>query len=111
MEAEAVRVDWLPSEGWRPRSLPSSGWVLLTFLFGRLLSPPLPVVGSLSMTRGATGSVAPLTHPFLLKMTKMLDLLEDFLEYEGYKYERIDGGITGGLRQEAIDRFNGISPA
>lgn len=37
----------------------------------------------------------------------MLDLLEDFLEYEGYKYERIDGGITGGLRQEAIDRFNG----
>lgn len=42
-------------------------------------------------------------------MTKMLDLLEDFLEYEGYKYERIDGGITGGLRQEAIDRFNGTS--
>ena len=42
-------------------------------------------------------------------MTKMLDLLEDFLEFEGYKYERIDGGITGGLRQEAIDRFNGES--
>lgn len=45
-----------------------------------------------------------------LQMTKMLDLLEDFLEYEGYKYERIDGGITGGLRQEAIDRFNGTPP-
>uniref|UniRef100_A0A8B9E783 DNA helicase n=4 Tax=Neognathae TaxID=8825 RepID=A0A8B9E783_ANSCY len=41
------------------------------------------------------------------QMTKMLDLLEDFLDYEGYKYERIDGGITGALRQEAIDRFNG----
>ncbi|XP_075881199.1 chromodomain-helicase-DNA-binding protein 5 isoform X2 [Nelusetta ayraudi] len=40
------------------------------------------------------------------QMTKMLDLLEDFMEFEGYKYERIDGGITGGLRQEAIDRFN-----
>ncbi|XP_008433722.1 chromodomain-helicase-DNA-binding protein 3 isoform X2 [Poecilia reticulata] len=40
------------------------------------------------------------------QMTKMLDLLEDFLDYEGYKYERIDGGITGALRQEAIDRFN-----
>uniref|UniRef100_A0A8C2Q6N9 Chromodomain helicase DNA binding protein 4a n=1 Tax=Cyprinus carpio TaxID=7962 RepID=A0A8C2Q6N9_CYPCA len=39
-------------------------------------------------------------------MTKMLDLLEDFLENEGYKYERIDGSITGGMRQEAIDRFN-----
>ena len=40
------------------------------------------------------------------QMTKMLDLLEDFLEGEGYKYERIDGGVTGTLRQEAIDRFN-----
>ncbi|XP_051812413.1 chromodomain-helicase-DNA-binding protein 4 [Acanthochromis polyacanthus] len=40
------------------------------------------------------------------QMTKMLDLLEDFLENEGYKYERIDGSVTGNLRQEAIDRFN-----
>ncbi|XP_075062535.1 chromodomain-helicase-DNA-binding protein 3 isoform X2 [Mixophyes fleayi] len=40
------------------------------------------------------------------QMTKMLDLLEDLLDYEGYKYERIDGGITGSLRQESIDRFN-----
>ena len=39
-------------------------------------------------------------------MTRMLDILEDFMEFEGYKYERIDGGITGNLRQEAIDRFN-----
>lgn len=46
----------------------------------------------------------------LPQMTKMLDLLEDFMEFEGYKYERIDGGITGGLRQEAIDRFNGELP-
>lgn len=38
-------------------------------------------------------------------MTKMLDLLEDYLEGEGYKYERIDGSITGNLRQEAIDRY------
>jgi len=40
------------------------------------------------------------------QMTKMLDLLEDYLEGLQYKYERIDGGITGTLRQEAIDRFN-----
>ena len=40
-------------------------------------------------------------------MTMVLDTLEDFLEHEGFKYERIDGGITGQLRQEAIDRFNG----
>lgn len=40
------------------------------------------------------------------QMTKMLDILEDFLDGAGYKYERIDGGITGSVRQEAIDRFN-----
>lgn len=40
------------------------------------------------------------------QMTKMLDILEDFLDGAGYKFERIDGGITGNLRQDAIDRFN-----
>ena len=40
-------------------------------------------------------------------MTKMLDVLEDFCENEGYKYERIDGSITSQARQDAIDRFNG----
>nr|KAG5696298.1 hypothetical protein BaRGS_027908 [Batillaria attramentaria] len=40
------------------------------------------------------------------QMTRMLDILEDFLEAENYKYERIDGGVTGNLRQDAIDRFN-----
>ncbi|VDO11755.1 unnamed protein product [Rodentolepis nana] len=42
------------------------------------------------------------------QMTKMLDLLEDFMEGEGYKYERIDGNVTGQLRQDAIDRFNAV---
>jgi chromodomain-helicase-DNA-binding protein 4 len=40
------------------------------------------------------------------QMTKMLDIMEEFCEFEGYKYERIDGSITGQHRQEAIDRFN-----
>lgn len=39
------------------------------------------------------------------QMTRMLDILEDFLEGFGYKYERIDGGITGSMRQESIDRL------
>ena len=42
-------------------------------------------------------------------MTRMLDLLEDFLEGHGYKYERIDGTVNGSARQECIDRFNGES--
>ena len=29
------------------------------------------------------------------------------MDYWGYGYERIDGGITGHARQMAIDRFNG----
>uniref|UniRef100_A0AC35UAD7 PHD-type domain-containing protein n=1 Tax=Rhabditophanes sp. KR3021 TaxID=114890 RepID=A0AC35UAD7_9BILA len=40
------------------------------------------------------------------QMTKMLDILEDFCVGESYRFERIDGSITGQLRQEAIDRFN-----
>ncbi|PIO74437.1 helicase protein [Teladorsagia circumcincta] len=42
----------------------------------------------------------------LSSLQKMLDILEDFCEVEGYKYERIDGSITGQARQDAIDRFN-----
>ena len=30
---------------------------------------------------------------------------------ESYKYERIDGSITGQARQDAIDRFNGRGKA
>ncbi|KAL7671473.1 hypothetical protein ACOME3_006369 [Neoechinorhynchus agilis] len=40
------------------------------------------------------------------QMTRMMDILEDFFDYMGYKYERIDGKITGQERQDAIDRFN-----
>ncbi|KAL7072398.1 hypothetical protein ACQ4LE_008943 [Meloidogyne hapla] len=40
------------------------------------------------------------------QMTKMLDILEEMLDYLGYNYERIDGSITGQNRQDAIDRFN-----
>lgn len=40
------------------------------------------------------------------QMTRLMDLLEDFLEAQGYRYERIDGSVTGGQRQESIDRFN-----
>ena len=42
-------------------------------------------------------------------MTRLLDLLEDFLEAEGHIYERIDGNVAGQDRQDAIDRFNGKS--
>jgi len=40
------------------------------------------------------------------QMTRVLDLLEDFMEGQCWRYERLDGTITGSLRQAAIDRFN-----
>ena len=42
-------------------------------------------------------------------MTRMLDILEDFLEYCEFKFERIDGSIMGDKRQDRIDRFNGMA--
>lgn len=39
-------------------------------------------------------------------MTTMLDILEDYLNYKNYKYQRLDGAVTGELRQHRIDAFN-----
>lgn len=40
------------------------------------------------------------------QMTKMLNILEDFLEAKGYPYERLDGSVGLTQRQAAIDRFS-----
>ena len=32
--------------------------------------------------------------------------MEDYMDSQGFRYERIDGSVTGALRQDAIDRFN-----
>ena len=40
------------------------------------------------------------------QMTRMLDILQDYLNYRGYPFERLDGSVRGDLRQAAIDRFN-----
>lgn len=40
------------------------------------------------------------------QMTNLLDILEEFCTYKKYKYERIDGSVTGNQRQRAIDSFN-----
>ena len=46
------------------------------------------------------------------QMVRVLDILEDFLRYRQYNYERIDGGVRGNDRQAAIDRFSkpGLPP-
>jgi chromodomain-helicase-DNA-binding protein 7 len=40
------------------------------------------------------------------QMVRCLDILEDYLIYMKYPFERIDGRIRGPLRQAAIDRFS-----
>lgn len=40
------------------------------------------------------------------QMVKVLDLIEEYLVYRQYAYERIDGNVRGDLRQAAIDRFS-----
>lgn len=40
-----------------------------------------------------------------IKMIKVLDILEDFMRYRRYPFERLDGAIKKDLRQAAIDRF------
>lgn len=40
------------------------------------------------------------------QMTRMLDILEEYMHSRSYAFERIDGTITGRIRQERIDAFN-----
>lgn len=40
------------------------------------------------------------------QMVRCLDILEDYLIFRKYPFERIDGRIRGNLRQAAIDRFS-----
>ena len=40
------------------------------------------------------------------QMTRLLDILEDYMRFKGYQYCRLDGQTKGLDREEAIDSFN-----
>lgn len=40
------------------------------------------------------------------QMTRMLDILEDYMHYRGFQYCRIDGNTSGEDRENMIDNFN-----
>lgn len=47
--------------------------------------------------------------------TRMLDVVQDFLEWKCLLYERLDGSVRGSLRQASLERFSqpsvdGVSP-
>lgn len=47
-------------------------------------------------------------HRVLLfsQMRRMLDILQDYMEYRGYSYERLDGSVRGEERNLAIKNFS-----
>ncbi len=45
------------------------------------------------------------------QFARVLDILQDYLEYRRYEFERIDGSVRGNDRQAAIDRFSKVSKA
>jgi hypothetical protein len=40
------------------------------------------------------------------QMKKVLDILQEYVEYKEYDFERLDGSSQGNVRQAAIDRFS-----
>jgi len=40
------------------------------------------------------------------QMVRVLDLLEEFLKIQKYRYERLDGSKSSSARASAVDRFN-----
>ncbi|XP_061680437.1 chromodomain-helicase-DNA-binding protein 1-like [Syngnathoides biaculeatus] len=48
-------------------------------------------------------------HRVLLfsQMTRMLDILQDYMEYRGFSYERLDGSVRGEERNLAVKKFSG----
>ncbi len=40
------------------------------------------------------------------QMVMMLDIISEYLQLKRYQYQRLDGGIRGDLRRQAMDHFN-----
>ncbi|KAJ1562315.1 Chromodomain-helicase-DNA-binding protein 1-like [Cladochytrium tenue] len=45
------------------------------------------------------------------QMTAMLDIIQDYLTYRGFDYERLDGSVRGEERNLAVKRFSSAGPA
>ena len=84
---QAEGLDDADDEAWLERLVTASGKIVL---LDKLL-PKLQAEG----------------HRVLLfsQFTMLLDILEDYLRLSNFKYERLDGSVTGERRQAAIDRF------
>lgn len=66
------------------------------------------VSGKLTLVDQLLAYLQPLGHKVLIfsQMTHMLDIVQDYLGYRGYSYERLDGSVRGEERYLAIKNFN-----
>lgn len=63
--------------------------------------------GKLHLLDKLLAFLRPRGHRVLLfsQMTQMLDILQDYMDYRGYSYERVDGSVRGEERHLAIKNF------
>uniref|UniRef100_A0AAQ4RL93 Chromodomain helicase DNA binding protein 1-like n=1 Tax=Gasterosteus aculeatus aculeatus TaxID=481459 RepID=A0AAQ4RL93_GASAC len=64
--------------------------------------------GKLSLLDGMLTHLHKGGHRILLfsQMTRMLDILQDYMEFRGYSYERLDGSVRGEERNLAVKNFS-----
>ncbi|XP_029683668.1 chromodomain-helicase-DNA-binding protein 1-like [Takifugu rubripes] len=64
--------------------------------------------GKLSLLNNILSVLHKKGHRVLLfsQMTRMLDIVEDYMEYKDYSYERLDGSIRGEDRDQAVKNFS-----
>ncbi|KAM8875573.1 chromodomain-helicase-DNA-binding protein 1-like isoform 2-T2 [Spinachia spinachia] len=64
--------------------------------------------GKLSLLDGVLTHLHKGGHRILLfsQMTRMLDILQDYMEFRGYSYERLDGSVRGEERNLAVKNFS-----
>lgn len=101
-------VSWIP---WMPRERPEDPWhearmrLSIQFPDKRLLQYDC---GKLQVLDGLLRRLQAGGHRALIftQMTKVLDILEQFLNIHGHKYLRLDGATKVEQRQILTDRFN-----
>ncbi|KAG2332464.1 hypothetical protein Bca52824_003644 [Brassica carinata] len=72
------------------------------------LPPVIRLCGKLEMLDRLLPKLKATDHRvlFFSTMTRLLDVMEDYLTFKGYKYLRLDGHTSGGDRGALIDGFN-----
>ncbi|EHB06118.1 Chromodomain-helicase-DNA-binding protein 1-like protein [Heterocephalus glaber] len=77
------------------------------YLFDGVEPEPFEVGDHLIEASGKLHLLDKLGHRVLLfsQMTQMLDILQDYMDYRGYSYERVDGSVRGEERHLAIKNF------